>query len=304
MAPRQEKEPEAAAPANRLECASCHGEVHAEWARSLHGRAWTDPTYQAAMKKVANPVSCTPCHVPKPLHETGLGNLPAARADDRDAGIHCDVCHLGKDGAYHGPNGGKASAHASVADPLFSDPLRTSVLCATCHSTRIGPVLPLGRDFEESGGSSKGRSCVGCHMEPLEREPARDSDLPEPPPSRRGASHALHGPRDGAFARKAFALEVVRSGSQVRVIVKNEAGHRIPGLTIREFRVRVALLSATGSEVAAREEVIDHRAFLPVDRAREILLEPPAAAESVRVRIVCRQPEGGETPVLEEVRDF
>ncbi|HKB14822.1 MAG TPA: hypothetical protein VKF62_02100, partial [Planctomycetota bacterium] len=229
---------------------------------------------------------------------------PAAREGDRDSGIHCDACHLGADGAYHGPYGGKASAHASVADTLFSDLLRTNEVCVTCHSTRIGPVLPLGRDFEESGGASKGRSCVGCHMEPVERAAATDPGLPEPPPKRPGRSHALHGPRDGAFARKAFALEVVRSGKQVRVLLKNEAGHRIPGLTTREFRLKVSLLSSTGSEVASREEVIDHRAFLRVDHDREIPLDAPPGASRLRVRIVCRQPEGGETPVLEEVRDL
>ncbi len=291
-------------PPSRLDCASCHSEIHAEWEGSLHGRAWKDPIYQAAVKKVTNPASCYPCHVPKPLHESGLGNLPAARETDRDSGIHCDACHLGADGAYHGPSGGKASAHGSVADPLFSDLLRTNALCVTCHSTRIGPVLPLGKDFEESGGTSKGRSCVGCHMEPVERAAATDPGLAEPPPKRPGRSHALHSPRDGAFARKAFALEVLRSGKQVRVLLKNEAGHRVPGLTTREFRVRVSLLSSTGSELASREEGIDHRAFLRVDHDRGIALDAPAGARRVRVRIVCRQPEGGETPVLEEIRDL
>lgn len=290
--------------AGRLDCASCHAEIHAEWEGSLHGRARKDPIYQAAVKKVTNPASCYPCHVPKPLHESGLGNLPVAREDDRDSGIHCDACHLGADGAYHGPFGGKASAHGSTADPLFSDLLRTNSLCVTCHSTRIGPVLPLGKDFEESGGTAKGRSCVGCHMEPVERAAATDAGLAEPPPKRPGRSHALHSPRDGAFARKAFALEVLRSGRQVRVLLKNEAGHRVPGLTTREFRVKVSLLSSSGSEVASREEVIDHRAFLRVDHDREIPLEAPAGAVRVRVRIVCRQPEGGETPVLEEIRDL
>jgi len=285
-------------------CADCHAAIDAEWARSAHGIAWTDPIYQAELKKATRRESCIPCHIPRPLHVSGFSEIPLPREDSLEEGVACDTCHLGADGAYHGPFGGASSAHASVADPRFSDLLRTNEICLPCHSTRIGPVLPLGRDFEREGAAAAGKSCVGCHMEPVERPMATDAGLEAQPPVRSGRSHALLGPRDGAFAASAFAIETVREGGGVRLVVRNEAGHRVPGLVGREFVLTFQLLGENGKKLEAKEMRIDHRAFLPAGRSREVSFDSLAGAREIRIEAVCRHPDRTETPVLDERRSL
>jgi hypothetical protein len=283
-------------------CAKCHREIHAEWAASAHGLAWKDPLYQTELKKATRRESCIPCHIPQPLQRTGLSELPLPREEGLDDGVGCDACHLGKEGAYHGPFGGAASAHESVADPLFSDLLRTNEICLPCHSTRIGPVLPLGRDFEREGPAEAGKTCVSCHMDAVERRVAIDEGLEREPPVRAGRSHRLRGPREAAFAAKALEIETVREGDGIRVVVRNEAGHRVPGLVGREFVIRFTLLGAEGAPGVKEEIRIDHRAFLPANRSREVRLESARGAESIRIEVVLRHPDRTETLALDERR--
>ena len=46
----------------------------------------------------------------------------------------------------------------------------SSAMCSVCHSTNIGPVVGIAKDFETSKQAERGRSCIGCHMQAIERQ--------------------------------------------------------------------------------------------------------------------------------------
>jgi hypothetical protein len=139
-------------------------------------------------------------------------------------------------------------------------------LCAACHATNIGPVIGVAKDFLASGQAERGKSCVGCHMAPIERRWAEGEEVP----LRKGRSHALQTPRDPAFLRRAFALGLETDASGSSLVITNEAGHRVPGLIGREILFSATLLDGSGNVLVERELQIDSRSYLPVDGQRRI----------------------------------
>src|SRR5690606_31629973 len=150
--------------------------------------------WQAALARTRRPELCWPCHAPEPVHRR-LGRMPAVRATHREEGVTCLSCH-GDGGRIAGPFGAETDAHATVAHPAFPEG-GSVALCGSCHDTRIGPVLPLVRDFVAARLAERGKSCIGCHMPRATRAIAVDPVTGRPAgPERRGRSHALRGPSD------------------------------------------------------------------------------------------------------------
>jgi hypothetical protein len=224
-------------PDSAATCGKCHTEIYAEWKDHDHALAWTDPIYQESLKDKKRPELCYPCHIPTSVLDK-LGSKPATRDDLREEGVTCVACHK-KEQAMAGPFGAKTDAHPSVQDPAFTEQ-GSNTLCMSCHSTKIGPVLPLGKDFEEAKLADKGKSCVGCHMAEVERHMAVSMVTGQPTGEvRKGRKHEVFGPGDGDFAGKAFKLSARTDGKDVVLSIENEAGHRVPGLLIRKFVVVV-----------------------------------------------------------------
>ena len=263
------------------DCATCHAEVVQEWAATAHGLSWADEHYQAAVQKKRRPELCYGCHIPEPLLVAGLEKRPRPREQARQLGISCESCHEGPDGVMLGPRGEAVAAHATQRSEYMIG-AGSNALCAACHSTNIGPVIGVAKDFVASGQAERGRSCVGCHMAKVERRwaevPGDDATIPV----RLGRSHALQTPRDPAFLRRAFAVEWRTSGKRSRVVLKNRAGHRVPGLIGRELTFRAELLDDAGAVVERAELVLDAQSYLPVDGTVEIRL----AESGARVHLV------------------
>lgn len=249
-------------------CATCHRDVVDEWADSAHALAWEDEEYQSALKKKRRPLLCHSCHIPQPIVGDTLAKRPKAREDTLHLGVSCESCHEGPGGAMLGPRGTETSAHPSVQSEYMSEP-GSNALCASCHATNIGPVIGIAKDFEKAKLAERGFSCVGCHMGLVERRWAEDPEAPGESPVRSGRSHAIQTPRDPAFLRLAFEVELVTEGKP-RVVVRNRAGHRVPGLTGREIVFRAVLLDDSGAEIETQELTFDTSAFLPVDGSRGI----------------------------------
>ncbi len=248
-------------------CASCHAEVAEEWARTAHGLSWVDEHYRAALQEKKRPELCFGCHAPEPLladaSSGGLAPRADARDEGRELGISCETCHLGEGGVMLGPRGTTVEAHPSRTSEHMSAP-GTNALCSLCHSTNIGPVIGIAKDFASAGMAGRGLSCVGCHMAPIERSWAAGA------PARTGRSHALQTPRDPAFLRHAFGVEWTREGGKSRVVIRNQAGHRVPGIIGRAIRFKAELLDESGKALETAETTIDERVYLPVDGSREI----------------------------------
>jgi hypothetical protein len=257
-------------------CRECHPDVTHEWAASAHGLAWVDEDYQDTISQRKRPELCHGCHVPRPVLHGDPDDRPRARDEVRVHGVDCASCHEAADGAQLGPHGRTVDAHPSRASEHMSAP-GSNALCSACHDTNVGPVLGIAKDFAAAGMAERGLSCVGCHMAPVTRAWATGAD------EREGRSHALQTPRDPAFLRLAFGLERV-DGPPAKVIVRNQAGHRVPGLVGREIELRADLLDASGAVLESVTHRIDARAHLPVDGELELVFTKALPADA-RIRV-------------------
>jgi hypothetical protein len=238
-------------PDSAATCGKCHTEIYAEWKDRDHAVAWTDPIYQAALTDKKRPELCYPCHIPTAVLDK-LGGKPGTRDHLREEGVTCVSCHK-REQAMHGPFGAKTDAHPSEKDPAFTEQ-GSVALCASCHGTKIGPVLPLAKDFAEAKLAEQGKSCVGCHMAEVERHHAVSMVTGQPTgEKRKGRSHDILGPDDAEFCAKAFKLGARTDGKDLVLVVENEAGHRVPGLLLRKFVLVARCLDGGRKELGAAE---------------------------------------------------
>ena len=275
-----------------LACAGCHENVAREWARTTHATAWLDPRYQEELKEKRKPEACHNCHIPQALSGFEPGTKPAPRSGVAHMGVDCNACHLGKEGEILGPVGSATKAHASKKSALFGE-AGQSQLCLACHATNVGPVIGIGKDFVETRQWEKGKSCVGCHMQALEREfvsdPASAARLGDAPYRKHaGRSHELQTPRDPAFLARAFEISARSEGAGTKVSFKNACGHRVPGLIGREIEIEVELLDAAGTSLGKQTLSFDHTHFLGVDE--EALVEFGKSGARVRMRGLHQSP--------------
>jgi hypothetical protein len=299
--------------ANELSCARCHPDQTREWASSRHALAWVNERYREELADKKRPEGCYGCHIPEPLHAQGWPTKPAARAltppegsdtfvadTDPHFAISCVSCHAGADGTILGPYGAPTDAHRSVRSEAFL-PEGQSRLCIACHATNIGPVIGVAKDFVDSSQSTKGKSCVSCHMQSLERPMAREDGKPEYAP-RAGRSHALQTPRDPTFLRRALRISAAQQSGAVLVTIENECGHRVPGLVEREISIDVELLDEAGAPLARGSSRIDVRNALAADGKIEVVLA--GRGPRVRLKAMHRAP-GFAAPVAfaDEVLD-
>jgi hypothetical protein len=247
--------------------------VSEEWARTTHALAWVDEAYQAELASKKRPELCHGCHAPEPLFAGAFSTRPDARADLREHGVSCVSCHQDENGAMLGPRGTPVDAHPSRTSDLLREP-GSNQLCSACHSTNIGPVIGIAKDALPHL-AERGLTCVGCHMAPVEQSFAEGA------PTRAGRSHELQTPRDPAFLRRAFGLELAHAAGLPVLTVHNRAGHRVPGLIGREITLQAELCDASGATLERQEVRIDERAYLPIDGKREVRFTKAGA--SVRV---------------------
>lgn len=255
-----------------VSCAQCHEEIAREWGSTLHAQAWNDEIYQEELESIRRKKSCHGCHAPLPLLGTDLSARPKVRPMWREHGVDCRACHLGADGAMHGPRGAKAGGHASVRDEAFLGG-GSNELCISCHRVSIGPVIGIAKDFEDGLLGERGLSCVACHMAPVERSMAIDDYTGEPTPVRKGRSHALQTPRDPSYLAQAFRLEALRTEEGAVLRVHNRAGHRVPGLEDRRIVFEVTLINEKGETLAEDELVVSRREYIPFGEFSEVVLQ-------------------------------
>jgi hypothetical protein len=267
-------QPERLAFLDGLACVRCHAEVVDEWALTAHAVSGVDEVYRDALGDRKRPELCHGCHPPKPVLAGGgaVAQALLARAERMHLGVDCESCHLGPGGVLLGPRGTPTDAHPSARSAAFGG-ADADALCASCHATNIGPVTGVAADFLASGQAARGRSCVGCHMAPVERRWAHDPDAPEDAaPLRVGRSHLVQTPRDPSFAARAFAAALERGDDGDRVVLRNQAGHRVPGLSGRVFAFRAEVRDDAGAVLEVVELAFDSQRYLPVDGSAELPL--------------------------------
>jgi hypothetical protein len=272
---------------DEISCRECHARVVDEWAGTSHALAWVDELYQDDMQDRRRPQTCHGCHIPGPVH-ADLGGRPDPREVGLHFGVSCESCHVDTDGVtLLGPRGIETEHHpVRKSDTMVG--AGSNELCASCHSTNVGPVIGIAKDFVASDQGAKGRTCVGCHMAPVEREHGST-----------GLSHALQTPRDPAFLRQAFSLAASTDGLKTVVRVGNRTGHRVPGLIGRDLVFTARVLDGNGDVLGEGELRLNNRSFLPVDDGVELTLD--AAGGAVRVTALHHDPRLDDpVPFLDE----
>jgi hypothetical protein len=275
----QDPDPDTAA-----SCGKCHTEIHGEWLGRAHANAWVDEIYQAQLAEKTRQDNCLPCHIPQSALAR-IGKKPKTRDEHKDEGVTCVTCHKDNN-TIHGPFGAQTKAHPTAKHAAFT--LEGSAeLCAGCHRTTIADVLGVARDHEEVYPAKVTKTCIECHMPEVERALAVDPESKQPSsPVRKGRSHVVLGPRDVDFCASAFGLSAKVQGDEVVLTVKNQAGHRVPGLKLRTFELHVALVDDGGKELATHVVELTGRDPLPIDpMARDFPFAKPAGAKAMTVRI-------------------
>ena len=164
------------------ECAACHPSEAAAWQTSMHGRAWTDPTFRASFANARLKPWCANCHVPLPEQQRALRDH--TQTSLLDEGLTCVVCHVRDAQILTAepltPSG--QDAHAMRQEPTLADPS----FCAGCHqfdnpvNDRL-PVrytnAPLQNTYEEWRASGVTQTCQDCHLDGHRFRGAHDPDL-------------------------------------------------------------------------------------------------------------------------------
>ncbi len=116
-------------------CVTCHTEFATEWQKGSHGKAISDPVFQAQWTQQGKPGACLVCHVT---------NYDPATGTWQSDGVSCEACH-----------GPMKPDHPKSPMPVDASPQ----LCARCHSdTRFD-----WQDWQGSTHYQRGMSCTTCH---------------------------------------------------------------------------------------------------------------------------------------------
>lgn len=198
-------------------CETCHEDQHEQWSGSRHALAFTNQVFQVALAQSSPQQWCIDCHGP--------------RAEAREAGIDCAVCHV-RDGAILVPSNhsdGADEFHPVRVEPTMSD----SRFCAGCHQFETPSLSskggfyskhPMQNTYEEwraSPAGEAGEQCQGCHMGK--------------------AGHRFPGAHAIDFVRSAVEIDVSRvDGVMTATLNSKSVGHDLPtGDPFRRLELRL-----------------------------------------------------------------
>ena len=199
-------------------CVGCHPQVHAEWATSRHGQAFTNAIFQREYRD--RPLDwCVHCHAP--LREQ-LDQVHAGGGALADEGITCAACHV-----RQGRILARAHAPGSPHDTDVRVDFGAPSFCAGCHQFNFPRIA-------EDAVDVPGR-VVGYTAHPMQDTVAQHARGPwaqQPCLSchRAGATgHLFPGGHDPGMLERAARLEACRAGGALEVrIVNAGAGHHLP----------------------------------------------------------------------------
>ncbi|HNN94684.1 MAG TPA: cytochrome c3 family protein [Pseudomonadota bacterium] len=247
-------------------CGECHEKFRIEWSGSSHARANRTPAYRKVIDAASPALRqlCQSCHLPsqafgQPDEEPnrpsegvscdGCHTIKQVQVTAAQATVSFDP----SSGSKYGPIVG-ASGHY-FHDMAYSVLHTKSELCASCHhrmefqlgaEKRAIPVVLSYSDWQKFG---KGKQCQDCHMPSRgTEEVARGSKARPNVPS-----HAF----GGALAwGKLIRLELAANAKpgEIAVEIQHNAGHSLPsGYVDRRVLLRVEFFAANGSKLSTEE---------------------------------------------------
>ena len=225
--------------------------------------------------------SCNTCHFPRPFILPELDVPEVAQAKPRpkaeeSGGLTCASCHLTDDGKVRAPYNLRAP-HENFPDVR----MKTSVMCATCHSLgkrvvgkQTQTYLEWREDYWKKG---LGSNCQYCHMPRTNRQLSEDYNVPDRVVSR----HLWTGGRSPQRLQSALSQAVVQTvpgAAKFEVhLINIGAGHSVPtGSNRRGVYLYAEVQDARGKVAASKEWLFapsygdrpDDKAFLAEDLKR------------------------------------
>lgn len=222
------------------ECGGCHVRIYKEWQTSKHAKAYTNPYFQAYLKKDDYNWSCYYCHtqlekqlelkiigfVGDDLRRPILDINPDFDSALRDEGVNCATCHV-KDGVIYGPYENVDAPH----DAEFNNRFLTIEICKPCHEVPKSGFMfyrsnPCGTidEYNEGPYKEKGVTCQQCHMPGTMRKLARSSRR-----VRNVGAHTFKGGSSKEMLRKALYIDIKKNPKNFELVVMNNgAGHTFP----------------------------------------------------------------------------
>jgi len=165
------------APADPVECAECHAEVHDMWQTSPHANASLSETFQQAYAENGQQTYCMTCHasgydpntqeyvfegvVCSTCHTMQTGEHPPGPMSVADSSEMCGQCHSGEHSPeynewlisdHSGFNIDCVDCHVAHDNSLRLDDVNAT--CADCHQDAMNDEIHMGEDM----------TCVDCHM--------------------------------------------------------------------------------------------------------------------------------------------
>ncbi len=267
-------------------CGQCHTDNMAEWATSMHSKAFTSTIFQAAaarlgIEQAGDPnvsnasirSGCYGCHSPA----KALTQASSISATDPGSGVTCDFCHTVKgysrlfNAGYisnvgeikYGPFAdSKSPAHKAAKLPLVT----SSEFCGMCHNVKFGmhklPFLDTYTEWKAGPYAKQNIKCQHCMMGESKNKRAATSG----PVRATVYGHAFAGGnvfqgntavatkrlRNAATLTLTTDSDMARPGDELGLTIKvknSGAGHKLPtGITfVREMRLEVTAEDAHGA---------------------------------------------------------
>lgn len=253
---------------------------------TAHHLAGADPWPLRARDVENGGQSCNVCHYPEafeiPDIDSVISNpVPRTRAFER-SGVTCASCHLTPDGKIRGSYSTTAP-HETLLEPR----LRTSVMCAYCHSAgqrvvgkQTQTFYEWRDDFYKTGLGQQ--HCQDCHMPRTIRSLAEGYNVPP----RIAGRHVWTGDHSPSRIGQGLNLTVIAVKQDQPAagpiplefhVVNVAAGHSVPtGSNRRGIYLTAQVLDSNGAVIATREWMFapwygnrpDDRAFLDEDKLR------------------------------------
>ncbi len=190
------------------ECAACHPDAAAQWARSRHHTAFTNADFQRSYAREPEPF-CRECHAP------GTKVAPGDQAEAEARGIGCHDCHGHGPAVQTGLGASDGAPHVIERSATFG-----TESCAGCHEFEFPPssrrpagLLMQSTMTEHAASPLADHSCASCHLRP----------------SKAGVDHSLSSTRDPQAWRRALQVEARLEGSGVVFSLRPiGVGHALP----------------------------------------------------------------------------
>lgn len=169
-------------------CATCHGDIHDDWSRSMHANAWENkwyrPNFNLANQETddATVLLCGACHAPIAARTGLLPPGDGSRFDETSRrGISCDFCHtvtgvkqMFNMGHVSEPgevkNGPRGDGHSLYHEVRYTEIHTRADFCGSCHMV-IHPatgvhIIDTWDDWKNNEYGKQNIRCQDCHMTP------------------------------------------------------------------------------------------------------------------------------------------